>query len=113
MNRRIEALERQIEQVKQRLAALGDLQPGTLSAQYNICGKAGCRCKADPPLKHGPYYQISYTRKGKGSTRFVKKDDVAIVRRQLKAYATLRDLMDRWVDLATELANLRLSERHL
>ena len=45
------------------LAALGDLRPGSLSIQYNVCGSPGCRCKADPPVKHGPYYQVSYTRK--------------------------------------------------
>jgi hypothetical protein len=44
-------LERQIEKTKQ---ALGDMRPGSLSTQYNVCGKLGCRCKADPPQKHGP-----------------------------------------------------------
>jgi len=112
MNREIKALERQITETKRKLVALADLQPGTLSAQYNICGKPGCRCKANPPQKHGPYFQISYTRKGIGSSRFVRKQDVPVVRTQLKTYATLRALVDRWVDLATELANLRIAERN-
>lgn len=109
---RIEVLERQIGEIKNKLVALGDLQPGALSVQYNICGKAGCRCKADPPQKHGPYHQISYTRKGKGSSRFVKKQDVPAVRAQLKTYAMLRRLVDEWIDRATELANLRLAQRN-
>jgi len=45
---------RQIERVKVKLAALGDLRPGSLSTQYNVCGTPGCRCKATPPEKHGP-----------------------------------------------------------
>jgi hypothetical protein len=60
-------LLRQIERVKVKLAALGDLRPGSLSTQYNVCGTPGCRCKATPPEKHGPYYQVSFTRKGKSS----------------------------------------------
>ena len=75
------------EKVKHDLAALGDLRPGSLSAQYNVCGSPGCRCKATPPIKHGPYYQVSYTRKGKSSTKFVKKEDLPEVRKQLKNYA--------------------------
>ena len=76
-------LQRQIEKVKRDLAALGDLRPGSLSTQYNVCGSPGCRCKADPPVKHGPYYQVSYTRKGKSSTKLVKKEDLASRVRQL------------------------------
>jgi hypothetical protein len=48
-------IERQIEKVKRDIAALGDLRPGSLSTQYNVCGSPGCRCKATPPEKHGPY----------------------------------------------------------
>ena len=45
-------LEAKIDTLKQELTRLGDLRPGTLSEQYNVCGKAGCACKADPPRKH-------------------------------------------------------------
>ena len=108
--RREATLERQIEKVKRDLVALGDLRPGSLSTQYNVCGTPGCRCKATPPEKHGPYYQVSYTRKGKSSTKFVKQKDLPAVRKQLKNYERMKLLMDRWIDLATELSTLRLSK---
>lgn len=110
MKRRLQTLERQIAKVKADLVALGDLRPGSLSEQYNVCGTPGCRCKASPPRKHGPYYQLSYTRKGKSSTRFVRREQKAIVSRQLRNYARMRKLVDRWIDLAAELSNLRLDE---
>jgi hypothetical protein len=96
--------------VKGELAALGDLRPGTLSTQYNVCGTPGCRCKANPPKKHGPYYQVSFTRKGKSSTKFVRKEDLPAVRHQLKNYEAMKRLVDRWVGLAIELSNLRLTK---
>jgi len=102
-------LLRQIEKVKGQLAALGDLRPGSLSTQYNVCGTPGCRCKATPPEKHGPYYQVSFTRKGKSSSKFVRKQDLPAVRRELKNYEVMKTLVDRWIDLATELSNLRLA----
>lgn len=110
MERRIRTLENQIERLKQEIAGLGDLRPGSLSEQYNVCGKAGCRCKASPPQKHGPYYQISYTRKGKSGSRFVQRQNLPEVKRQLRNYARLKELVDRWIELATELSNLRLEE---
>jgi hypothetical protein len=111
MNRRERVLERRIERIQRELQALGDLRPGSLSEQYNVCGVEGCHCKASPPKKHGPYYQLSFTRKGKSTTRFVRREEVAVVRRQLKNYAKLRALVDGWIDAATELSTLRLEQR--
>jgi hypothetical protein len=108
--RREATLERQIEKVKRDLVALGDLRPGSLSTQYNVCGTPGCRCKATPPEKHGPYYQVSYTRKGKSSTKFVKQKDLPAVRNQLKNYERMKLLTDLWIDLAIELSTLRLTK---
>ncbi|HKI83250.1 MAG TPA: hypothetical protein VKA63_02850, partial [Candidatus Krumholzibacteria bacterium] len=51
-----------------------------------------------------------YTRKGKGTTRFVRRDNLATVKKQLRNYAKLRALVDRWVDLAIELSDVKLEE---
>ena len=40
MEKMIAALETQIEKVKQELLTLGDLRPGSISKQYNVCGSA-------------------------------------------------------------------------
>jgi len=41
------------------------MRPGSLSKQYSVCGKAGCRCvDREKPRKHGPYYQLSYVHRG-------------------------------------------------
>jgi hypothetical protein len=104
----IRALETKIEAIKQELVSLGELRPGSLSKQYNVCGNPRCRCKADPPRKHGPYYQLSFTRNGKSGTRFIKKSHVAIVRKQVKNYGRLRVLVDRWIELSTQLCQTRM-----
>lgn len=104
------SLAAKIEDLKRQLAALGEMRPGSLSTQYNVCGSPGCRCKALPPKRHGPYYQVSYTRKGKSGTRFVRKEDLPSIRQQLKNYARMRALVDRWIELATKLSDLRLAK---
>ena len=110
-NRREQILERRIERIKRELQALGDLRPGSLSEQYNVCGVAGCQCKASPPKKHGPYYQLSFTRKGKSTSHFVRRQEVAVVRRQLKNYAKLRAIVDKWIDASMELSALRVEQQ--
>ena len=84
---------------------MGEMRPGALSKQYNVCGKQGCRCK-DPrdPQKHGPYYQISYTHLGKSTSEFVKREVVAEARRRLTNYAKFRRLTQEWVALSLRIA---------
>lgn len=96
-------IERRIDQVRKELLALGPLHPGTISEQYNVCGNAGCRCK-DPkqPQKHGPYYQLSFTWQGKGSTRFLRPEQVEAMRRKVAKYKRLRVLVNEWVALEIE-----------
>jgi hypothetical protein len=53
-------------------------------------------------------YQISFNRKAKSSTKFVRKQDLPAIRKQLKNCERLKLLMNRWIDLAVELSNLRL-----
>ena len=103
---------RRIEQIQRELAALGPMRPGSLSEQYNVCGTPGCRCK-DPkkPRKHGPYYHLNYTWKGKCRTEFVKADAVEGVREQLAIYKRFRALTQEWVDLSVELARRQRAER--
>lgn len=103
-----EALELRVRQILQELATLGDLRPGSLSRQYNVCGNPQCHCKADPPRKHGPYYQLSWTRHGKHHTQFVPREDVTQVRQQLRTYERQRALMEKWTDLALELSELKI-----
>lgn len=110
MKRKVQQLENKIAKLKAELTALGELRPGSLSEQFNVCGRPNCRCKGSPPQRHGPYYQLSYTRNGKSSSRFVKHAELAAVRRQVENYARLRTFVDRWIDLATELSELKLAE---
>ena len=104
-------LEERIQSIKREISALGDLRPGALSLQYNICGNPSCRCKADPPVKHGPYPQVSFTWHGKSTTQFVREQDVEEVQQQLANYHQLRNLVDEWIGLALELSRLRLQLR--
>jgi hypothetical protein len=102
-------LEGKIARLKAQLLALGDVQPGSLSAQYNVCGTPGCHLKADPPRKHGPYYQVSFTWQGRSKSQFVRREHVATVRQQLRNYQRLRTFVEAGIAAGLELSRLRLT----
>lgn len=108
---KLEKIEKQIDGIKKELQNIGEMRPGSLSRQYNVCGAAGCGCK-DPktPKKHGPYYQLSYVHQGKSTTRFVRKQEVKTVKVQLANYKRLRKLVEDWVRLALESAEIKTAQ---
>jgi hypothetical protein len=96
-------VQRRLAHLQRELLALGPVHPGSITEQYNVCGQPGCRCK-DPkhPQKHGPYDQLSFTWRGKSSTRFLRPEQVEPMRRKVANYKRLRELMNEWVSLGVE-----------
>ena len=91
----------------QKILNLGPMLPGSLSEQWNVCGQARCRCKSkENPKKHGPYYQLSYSVKGKSSSFFVKKKDLREVKKRMENYKKFKvmsnDLLLLWIKEARE-----------
>jgi len=66
--------DRRADQARQRLVEFlnegGHVLPGSLVERRTRCGKANCRCHAEPPELHGPYLQWSYTLQNKRFTRW-------------------------------------------
>jgi hypothetical protein len=104
----IEKLEAQIAQIKAQLQKHGAMRPGSLSRQYNVCGKPSCRCK-DPknPRRHGPYYQLNYVYRGNKTSQFIRREILRQVRTELANYKQFRRLTERWIGLALQVAQAK------
>ena len=89
-------IERRIAKIKQALADLGDMRPGSLSTQTRSWG--------------GQYCQLSYTHLGKGHTQYIPQERLKEVKRQLANYRKFRDLTQEWVTLAIELCKLKTTQ---
>jgi len=80
-------------------AALADIDyalPGSLARRYMRCGKRNCRCKADPPVLHGPYLHWTRTVAGKTVTKTLTED-------QARRYQAWFDNARRLRELITDL----------
>lgn len=62
------------------LATVGFISPGSVVSRYTSCGKPGCRCQADPPHRHGPYYQWSRAVAGKTVSRRLTEAEAELYR---------------------------------
>ena len=104
-------LQQRINQLKAQLGEIGPMRPGSLSRQYNVCGKPGCRCK-DPknPRRHGPYHQLNYVYGGKKTSEFVRPQNLKQVRTHLANYKRYRRLTDQWIGLALKQARSEIQK---
>jgi hypothetical protein len=105
----IKTLDKKIERIKLKLQGIGDMHPGSLSKQFNICGNKNCKCKdLENPKKHGPYFNLSFVCNGKSSSRFIKAEFVPEIKKQLANYKLFKKLTDDWKTLAAERAKLKI-----
>lgn len=78
------------------LATIGTTLPGTLMRRQTRCGRANCRCHADPPQLHGPYWCWTRSVAGKTVTRMLSDELYEDYRRcfddQRRAKALLAEL---------------------
>ena len=98
MNRkRIPQIERRIARIKEELQTMEPMRPGSLTRQYK-----------DPENRAGAYWQISYTRRMKSRTEYVRREWVADVRQRIARHKRFKRLIDQWVDLGIEQSQLAM-----
>jgi|SRR6266540_37690 len=91
-----------VGRITAELAALGPTLPGTITRRATRCGRSNCRCHADPPQLHGPYWWWTRSVNGKTVTKMLTDE----------LYATYRTMFDnhrRTRELLTQLDNLGLA----
>jgi len=56
-----------------QLPTIGMIHSGSITRRYTRCATPGCKCHADPPQPHGPYYQWTAKVNGKTVTRRISE----------------------------------------
>ena len=75
---------------------------GSLQEFYRKCGKEGCACAKKDDAKHGPYYILSRTSKGKRECKSLTEDQAKTFRAYNEKYRKLKDAVDEISDLVLE-----------
>ena len=95
--KRIRQIEQRIDRIKQALREIGPMRPGSLTRQYK-----------DPQNQTGAYWQISYTRRMKSRTEYVRQECVKELRRRIATHQRFKRLVDQWIDLSIEHSRLTM-----
>jgi hypothetical protein len=88
----------QTREIASELAAIartGEVLPCTLIQRQMRCGRAGCRCHADPPRLHGPYWQWTRKVNNKTITRWLSPQQATDCGRWIDNDRRLRELLAR------------------
>jgi hypothetical protein len=103
-------LRREYRALQDQIRRLGFVAPGSVLERYTVCGTPGCRCHADPPTRHGPYFQ--YTRKvdGKTLTRRLTPEQADRYREWIANRRRLDQLTEQMDQLSRQAAELLLTQ---
>lgn len=102
--------ERQYRVLTARLADIGFISPGSLVERTTSCGKPGCRCQADPPQRHGPYYQWSRAVAGKTISRRLDDRQAELYRDWIANRRQLEQIIAQMEDVSTAAGHILLRQ---
>lgn len=71
---RLQACQEEYGRIKARIPDVGFICEGSLLERWMSCRKPNCRCSADPPQLHGPYYQLTWKEWGRTVCRNLPRE---------------------------------------
>lgn len=107
---RVDDYERRYRELLTELTQIGFIRSGSLAPRYNYCGKPNCRCHADPPQPHGPYYQWTAKLNGKTVNRRLTRRQAQLYQQWIDNDRRLHRLIDQLRTIATQATELILEE---
>jgi len=102
--------ERRYRELLAELAEIGFIRSGSVAPRYNYCGKANCRCHADPPQPHGPYFQWTAKVGGKTVNRRLSAREAELYQEWIGNDRRLRALIEELRAVAEQATNLILDQ---
>lgn len=91
-----------------QISQLGFISRGSVTRRFTTCGTASCRCHADPPQRHGPYYQWTRKVAGKTVTRRLSHDEAELYQQWIANARRLDAIIAAMEDLSQDAAELLL-----
>ncbi len=104
----IEEHERRYRELLGEIGEIGFVRSGSVAKRFNYCGTPSCRCHADPPQPHGPYWQWTAKVGGKTVNRRLSDREAERYLEWIGNDRKLRALIDELHEVAEKATNLIL-----
>lgn len=102
--------ERRYRELAAQVAEIGFISSGTVTRRYTTCSSSGCRCHADPPQRHGPYYQWTTKTNGKTRTRRLTRTEAKLYTEWIANDRQLGKVIRQMRQIAAKAAELKLAQ---
>lgn len=103
------ALRQRHEALARSLAGIGFIASGSVTRRLTHCNRAGCRCGADPPRLHGPYWQWTTKVHGKTVTRRLSEREAELYAEWIENDRRLRAVVEQMRRVGEEARALILA----
>jgi hypothetical protein len=107
---RLAGYERRYQELAGKIPDVGFIASGSVTRRYTRCTSPGCRCNADPPRPHGPYWQWTAKVDGKTVTRRLTAREAELYREWISNDRRVRALLAQMRNVAAKAAELLLKE---
>jgi Family of unknown function (DUF6788) len=107
----LQQLETERERLKNKLAQVGDMRPGSLVGRFRKCGKPSCHCAQPASEAHGPSWSLTRAVEGKTHTKVIPQGSaVEQTRAQIAEYRRFRKLVQELIELNVQICDQKLEE---
>ena len=100
-----------LQQLAAQLAQVGFIVPGTVYSRYMPCGKAGCRCQANPPQLHGPYWEWSRSVGGRTLSRRLSEPQARLYQEWIANRRRLAAIVGEMEAVSLQAAEITLHQQ--
>jgi hypothetical protein len=107
---RLATYERRHRKLAAQIAQIGLVAAGSVTRRYTRCTSPGCRCNADPPTPHGPYWQWTAKVNGKTVTRRLTAREAHLYQQWIGNDRRIRALLAQIRTVDAKAAKLILKE---
>jgi len=107
---RLADYEQRYRDLAAQLATIGLIHSGSITRRYTRCATPGCKCHANPPQPHGPYYQWTAKTNGKTVTRRLTEHEANLYQEWIDNDRQLRRLIQQMRQLAAKATELKLKQ---
>jgi hypothetical protein len=104
----LEELQRRQQELARQILDLGFLQQGSVVLRHTYCRTPGCRCHADPPQPHGPYWQWTRYDSGRTITRRLNESQATLYQEWIANRRRLAEIVTEMEEVGKQAAELLL-----
>ena len=107
----LQQLETKRERLKNELAQVGDLRPGSLVGRFRKCGKVSCHCAQPASEAHDPSWSLTRAVEGKTVTKVIPPGSaVEQTKAQIAEYRRFRKLVKELIELNVQICDQKLEK---